>query len=677
MDLEKKAKGWSNRMMSRWLTEFTLWLQRRCFGGKTPSTALNTSTEALPEAPSPETAARDLERPRLSQKKADHLEADLGRCSAAMRQACEEVEKDFLAMGERLQVIYSQAVQLTQKIQVAVESIGCDSTDNILVNVTRTSRQALAGLEQEQDRIQECLKCVSAIGAQLLALHDKIAGLNGIAKTLKMVAVNINIESSRSAESHESYLVLAREIRSLSDTVADVARTLSNETKVVAADLGTMHQVMGKKLSHFQQVAQNAHAEVDRTAPEVQALIERAMQTLQHVSDDAQRLSRSTGEIVVNLQIHDNVSQRIEHIVHALADARRNLGQSGDNVHAIHLAHANLELQQAQLKSILEDIDTTYHQSTGAFGTIGRTVQEIAASLVGISSHGARVHGATQGGTGSMESLQSALEKIRQLISQGGRTVTELETIAQQATDAVARISGDMEKVQEVNFDIHLKALNAIFKSIHLGGQGRTIAVLVQEMKDLADHSNALVEQVDGMNRATIEAADMLQAQINGGNCADRQTVSGNHTDLNTGISEFSSAGAAFMENAGQAAQLNIHLTGEIHTIAKELSFLRRFADQLGDQLQQLEGVGAELAPWTDGGRGSITLDKEHLAARYTMQHERDIHATVLDPSEAADALPDQCPQQGGTMNPVDRETTQQDQHATESEALGDNVELF
>lgn len=350
-------------MASQWLTSVVLWLQKWLPGGKTTSVVSQTSIETRPEGPLPEeatSATREFKLMRLSQKKADQLAADLARCSAAMRQACERVEKDFLAMGERLQAIYGQATQLAQMTQAAVEKIGHDAEDNMLVKVTQTSRQALDELDQGQGRILECLERVRTVGDQLLGLHKMIAGLKGVAKTLKIVAININIESSRSAESHESFLVLAREIRALSDTVADVAGTLSEETKAIAADLDAMHQVMGRKLSHFQQVAQNAHTQLDRTIPEVQALISGAMRALQHVGDDAQILSRSTGEIVVNLQIHDNTSQRIEHIVHALAQARQQLEQAGGDTNAITLAHTNFEPQQAQLKSILEDIDQVH-----------------------------------------------------------------------------------------------------------------------------------------------------------------------------------------------------------------------------------------------------------------------------------------------------------------------------
>lgn len=677
MSFKKKAKNIVIPLLTRWRTKYTFMKPTRQLRSEAETDNRKEDPETPPEVKCPEKTTGGVERIRPSQLEGDRLAADLDGCAEAMQLACKRVETEFLNIGERLQTICSQAMQLSHNAQHAVEHIGSGGTAQILLNITQAARQALTEFGRKQAAIQDCLEYIRTIEHHLLGLHGMIPGLHGIAKTLKMVAVNISIESSRSAESHENFLVLAREIRALSDTVANAARTLADETKVAAANLGTMHQTMGAKLCHFQQLAKDSHIAVDRTAPMVQGLIDRAMDVLHHVADHARTLSQNAGEIVMNLQIHDSISQRIDHIVHALAEVRHSFLQAGDGNETLRLVDGNLMLQQAQLRSIVEDIDSAYQQSTHAFDTIGRSVQDITARLVGISSGIAHDQNSGQGGASSIGSLQSTLDKIQQLIAEGGRTVRELEAIAQQAAETVARIAQHMQQVRDVNFDIHLKALNAILKSVRLGNQGKAIAVLVQEMKDLAIQSNALVEQVEVINKATMEDAGALQARINverniGGRTDDVDCI-----DLKAGIKEFDAVGITFIQTADNTTQLCGNLTDQIKAAASQLCFLRPFAGQLQEQLQQLDRLRAELIPWTGNSQSSVMLNQESFVARYTMKHERDVHAAALGPMDFADMPPVTDRSDGGRATAESQTLSEQGSDESADNSLGDNVELF
>ena len=72
----------------------------------------------------------------------------------------------------------------------------------------------------------ERMRNIGSICEHLRHLYGLTGALNRIAKALKMVPININIESCRADESRDSFSVLSKEIRELSDTVASLARTL-------------------------------------------------------------------------------------------------------------------------------------------------------------------------------------------------------------------------------------------------------------------------------------------------------------------------------------------------------------------------------------------------------------------------------------------------------------------
>jgi hypothetical protein len=77
-------------------------------------------------------------------------------------------------------------------------------------------------------------------------------------------------------------------------------------------------------------LAADAEDIVNRAEPECRSLMDRFVETLQRIGTDGRAISHNTSRIVVSLQIHDNVSQRVEHISEALGDSLQFVRQSED-----------------------------------------------------------------------------------------------------------------------------------------------------------------------------------------------------------------------------------------------------------------------------------------------------------------------------------------------------------
>jgi methyl-accepting chemotaxis protein len=608
---------------------------------------------------------------------AAQLSDQIKRSMAALQQACNRVEADFLNMGERLQSIYAQAVQMTKAAQSALEHMGMDSDKSVCTTIIGTAFQALADFEPEQSIIAGRMLNIRTICDHLRKLHPLTGNLNRTAKALKIVAININIESCRAGEYQDSFSVLSQEIRTLSNTVTVLARTLRNEIQTTTEKLETMQKAIQANLNRFSQVADDTRNMVEQAEPRCQALTARSVSALQRASVDAEAISSSTGQIVVNLQIHDNVSQRIEHIVEALADARRSIQQpdsdaKNNDVYSDPIApiDANLELQHAQLEHIIADIDRVFHESAHAFNAIGDTIRAITAGILQIA-WGHSSAGADRGNeTDSIDSLRVVLEKIRNLVGQGDKTAEELRRIGSNATEAVSRIDEHVEQVRNVNFDIHLKALNAIFKSTHLGNRGRAIGALVQEMKDLAEQSNQMVEQIESISRAIMEQSGQLQAGLQAG-ISDRQARTAVSFDkLDKIMQNFFEVSTAFTQRADEMGALSHTIDTAIRAAADRLIFLTPFIEALRAQLGQLEDCRGQLAPWMTSTSDTTLLDKSRLSNRYTMQQERNIHTAVLDPKAA-----------GSSCRAVDIQQTDSSSEVlfddTSPDDFGKNVELF
>jgi methyl-accepting chemotaxis protein len=556
-----------------------------------------------------------------------------------------------------------------------VEHIGLDHEDNWLTEITRITHRAMADLDQEKIRIQESQRSIATVGDQLLTVRSVIGGLKQIAKTLKIVAVNINIESSRLLESRELFKVMPQEIHSLSDTTLKIVRVLSEEIEAIAANLGAANQVMKHKLDHIHELVGNAQIIAEATTSDVTELINRSIQAFESVGSEAQVLSQSVGEIVQNIQIHDNISQRVEHVVEALADAGRNLTDSKERAKAVLLMDANLGLQHSQLKNILSDIDDNYQKSTQSFKMIGSTVENITMNIDGIVSVGSADRSVGQDMENSMGSLNDALKMIQESINQGLESIVEVKEIVQDATAVVTRISYHMKQMMDVNFDIHLKSLNAIIGSIRLGDEGKSIEVLVDEMKDLAHRSNKIVARADEINTAITNDVSVLCDRINSSDGEGTRIVEMDRVDLENGIKKIDAASTAFMKSADDIARSGGSLNEQVCNTTEKMRFLKTFADQLRRQSLVLDTLRTRLAPWIDTKSSIGMIDKERLSARYTMQKERDIQATVLAVADLEED--DRTLTPSGPAVCLEVAAFEPDRQVNTECELGDNVELF
>lgn len=624
----------------------------------------------------PETGDREKEiAPDDSDTSAefDEVIRQVNVCTRELQHACKKVDKDFLGIGERLQTIHGQAGDLTSKASFTVELLGSESAENVLSRVTKTAAEALEELARKQDHVQENLEQVLRLGDQLQKLHAMGEQLKSIARFLKMVGINISIESSRSDEEEETFSVLAKEIRELAVTVTQVTQVFLTDTNSVHTHLVTMHQEMSTKLDRFQQLSGSARQSIEHTAPILHKIIQRSVASMALVSKDAQIISQSVADIVMSLQIHDNVSQRVEHIAEALTEIELGgVSQPSDGDPAGHgdialpALAATLELQIAQLEQVVKDVNDAHRIGEQAFEKINRTIVDIAQNMSIVKTNQSAYASNEASSPSSSEALKKALEEIHTMFGRGNDMVTELQGITHDATAAVSRITRHMDQVREVNFDIHLKSLNAMFKSIRLGSRGKAIEKLVQEMKDVANQSDAFLGQVNGINDTILDAAKTLQDQFERSGDEGGPAYEEENTDFDTCIRDFSSACTSFKQHAAETVTMCHQLSDLIEQTTSELSFVKTFAGDLEAQLEQLRTFHRRILPSGETDRSHLALKKAQIAASYTMQQERDIHNRMLGQ---------------GNISMEDEAIASQESDDGAGDAVGevfdDNIELF
>lgn len=605
----------------------------------------------------------------------------LAEFSDSLKSVSDSAEPDFMKIGNNLQSIYSDTKTLTQQAVNTVRRFGEKSDESFLASVEQLVKESLADLNKCRDEVATNLAQVDMIADHLGELFEKCSVVEKIAVFLKVVGLNIGIESTRSSESKEMFMVIGQEIQQLSVKVMGITQSIREDSKAAGSRQMSTHKEINAGLDELRKLSDDVEMTVRRAVQEIKQLMELSLDTLEKAGEHSRKITHQIGEIVVGIQLHDSMNQRIDHVIQALGDAGALL--SKDNPEKLNarettgVACSIFEIQKAQMRQMISEIAAVDERSRTALGEIAGEAEQLALSL---SALGYRHSRDAQNGTAEdkdpFESLESAIRHLNDLMANGTRLVDRIRQIASQSSDTAFRLSDHMKHVREINFETHIKALNAIINAAHLGERGRTLEVLAQEMKRLSSQSNDFVLDVETILDTVSVAVEGLRTRIDGSDITEGS--------LDRGIRDIARAYSTFGQDSRDAVHRSEELKQAILETTVYLDFLPKLAEELENRLETLEELETALKSQAFCQDYSET-EMKSLIDKYTMQKERDIHAMAIDKSPDvflfdSPELEDGPETENDEIALLPGGERNGDPHLKDGETeedLGDNVELF
>jgi methyl-accepting chemotaxis protein len=245
------------------------------------------------------------------------------------------VETEADVLSQRFQTLAVSAQQQTARVQsltalaqtvqfenqnIAVQDIGSllertlsDVVSKILLlsRDSMTMVYALDSLSANVERVDACM-----------------TRLNKINRTTNMLAMNARIEAERAGTAGDTFRVVANEVRELSRSTDELARSMNAELKLVRDGLDEGRQTLRRVATI--DLSDNIMAK-DRLDLLIAALGERSHQladTVHSAIVEAETISHAVDGMVTGIQFQDRTKQRLEHVVDTLrvvADAMREL----------------------------------------------------------------------------------------------------------------------------------------------------------------------------------------------------------------------------------------------------------------------------------------------------------------------------------------------------------------
>ena len=447
------------------------------------------------------------------------IPARLAELINALEAACQNAEPDFLNLGKELRAVNADTLLMTQQIYTAVDLIEDAIERNALRRVGELAGKSMAEVKDIQDEAERDLKRMPEVAQRMGAIKRLCAGTETITTFLRLISFNMAVKSAYSRNAQELFQGFAKEAQKVAASISAITGQLGDDAQTVQAAQISAHTEITTDFERLQDLANATDSALQNAVDASEQLITHSRNVLQNAAVHSQIIAQQVSEIVVGVQFHDSMSQRIAHIGEELrkivADLNNDLNNEPENGKTDRLNHDDsfLDRQSAKLQLIITELDDLYHNNIQAFEVIESEAERLAQSLdVYDNSYSLEpAHGLRPSAHDSESShvktaqddpfgaLKTALQSLHQILHNGQELAERLKKNVVYAAAQTALFAKQTRKVDRIGYDTHIMALNAGVKASKLSNQRRTFTVMAHEITSLARQSQAFVTEIEAI----------------------------------------------------------------------------------------------------------------------------------------------------------------------------------
>ncbi|QFU81508.1 methyl-accepting chemotaxis protein [Natronorubrum aibiense] len=283
------------------------------------------------------------------------VRAEGDRTSEALTAVVEDNEEQH----EQLRTVAAEM----ESFSTTVEEIAATASE-VADTADRTARagqegsqaagDAIDGMDVIETETERTLEEIEQLEAEAEQIDDLVDSISDIAEQTNMLALNANIEASRSASGEQGFGAVADEIQNLSEKVYDSVKSVEER----------LETLRGRAISAADEVRtsrdriEDSVDDVENAASALEQIAELAEQTnngVQEISAATQQQAAATEEVVV---LVENAAETSERTATTSAQAARRASAQAEALS--HVAHSATVLTEhaGELNAHLERYDT-------------------------------------------------------------------------------------------------------------------------------------------------------------------------------------------------------------------------------------------------------------------------------------------------------------------------------
>ena len=570
-----------------------------------PSPRLKTvSSDTLPAPEHPEPPRSPAAAPNGSPAVNIPPAGDLPDIMSAMNGFIDDSESDFMLLGIGLRSVYSNVTELTDLMLGTVKQVTAEEEGGFLEQGRQILKVSLAEIRAYHDGVKGDLDRINAVLADLENLSNTSKQIKSFAKSLKTVALIMLVENGRTIDhSVNIFSDVAREIKELSVNITAIADDVYRHVEKAR----TMHRVSREQISasikRLETLTSQIEATVQESAYETEMLLQLSVDAVERAGRRSRDISRQVAEIVVGVQFHDHMKQRISQIVSIVkriteaAGNRPPAGRSDTTDGHDSTAGSILREQVARLREIDNELIAVFHKNREALRGIEKEVSSLLKELQGMASDDTFDDAAFLV-QDPFSHLKDTLTQLHTLLDRGTTLYNQIQQTAKDVSGITAELSKLLTIVRGISSHTHNKAINSIIAADKMGEKAGAMKLLAQEMNTLASQSDVFTQEVEA------NISSILRQTGDIGHREKRQTPGTNNPGgaiarLNEVLNDISMGYESFRKDSLMALERAGGLKKAVDATGSGLEFFTVISGKIGEFCRRLLAV-AELPGMDD-----------------------------------------------------------------------------
>jgi len=563
---------------------------------------------------------------------------DLRALAAGLRQVAPATEQEFLDLGGRLRELTSRASAVSGDAGRIVAISGSGEDDEVvtigaaIAVFDRVHRDIVAN----RDAFGYCRTIIDDLISRLKKLSSLTAVTERIGKQIRMLGINLKIESARFHQEGHGFAMLARSVAAIAEAIAANSREFEDGRSETCRKIESFRAEINRYTGEFLHKSEQSGAALAKHLDLLRSMMAESAAAADQLVEGGKRIGDGVGDIVMAMQFHDITRQQLDNVAQSIDDLAAEIVDGGDPARdrsaAVRL-YQGLTVQYAQINSVVEAIQHARANITGGLEQTRAVLSSIRGSVSG------------GGGSGQdrkvvIAHLAKEAGRIGDFLEEGLRVASVMGEIVGQVIASTATMEKFLDEIETVSLDVKLLALNALIEAARIGEAGRTLDVLAQELNFMARNT------IEAIAESVRELEEMLASTKR--------------------YEEFNSSFQEKQRRTSDTMRRTADLAGQLEASAEEIARLSAACDRETEALardieeiaaglrfpeimvERLTGFGGEVAavldrmeelfPGIEEELGTIGTDAGGDTEKYVMERERVIHEQVLGSAAAGAA---------------------------------------
>lgn len=538
---------------------------------------------------------------------------ELSNIAASISAMLMRVEPEFLHLGDQMQTIYTSTHALVEETLAAQETFsGAD--DSISIRVRRLVNDISASLNDDKLVLGKSIEIAGVVRSHVISLDTAVKGLKTIITRLRMLHVAFLVEDARSGRGTNSLAGFLERLESFIDELSSIYRTLIRDISQTEGKHKAVKTQSRASLFDLVSLSRTAEHTTAEALSLIDSIVEFTDAQSKLITSVMTSVTTSVREIIVALQCHDVVRQRLEHVIEAITlDA---------------VDEELVSVQVAQVESVMASLSAAHSTISKVFAFIGKELTDLMFIL-----HHNNMRMDANDLPECCRALTATIKGIFELRARCITLIKELKTTILDTMVTSDTLRNEIERVLDISDEIQMQALNAVIYSNDLGVNGRGMSVLADEVMRLAGTSRTVVNIV--MAELSHLGAYMSSDDIK---IIKEENICGSGDEEYSYETLFSYAKTSLMSisEVNRSGEERIRqLTKSIDATISQLSFMVDMTSLLSSLRDSMVEMRALIS--TDSNN-PITQEAANRAsmARYTMESERVTHLRRIGKSDGS-----------------------------------------